>query len=71
MNNSTLETLAWVLIYGGLLAACLGLFVWLQAQPAAPALGLGLIAGGLVFAVLGAALILVRARRAPEAGEEP
>lgn len=69
MKNQTLETLAWVLIYGGLLAACLGLFVLLQAVPPMPQLGWGLIAGGAVFSFIGAALIVVRARRGPESGE--
>ena len=59
MSNSALEKLVWVLIYGGLLAVCLGLFVRLQAA----AFGLHIIVGGAASTALGALLIWVRSRR--------
>jgi len=58
MKTSTLETLVWVLIYGGLLVLCLGLFVARRAD----ALGTLLMAGGALTAALGAVLIFVRSR---------
>ncbi len=62
MRNAGLEKLIWVLIYGGLLALCLGLFVARQDGT----LGGWLIGGGAVTAIVGAALIAVRARRGPD-----
>ena len=59
MSNSALEKLVWVLIYGGLLVVCLGIF----AKRADAAFGWALIAGGAVAAVLGAVLIYVRSLR--------
>lgn len=64
MSNATLEKLTWVLIYGGLLTLCLGVFVL---REAAPALGWGLVAGGVVAAVLGLLAAWRRSRR-PAAG---
>ena len=61
MSNSALEKLIWVLIYAGLLAVCLGLFVRLRDG----ALGLSIIAGGAAASALGAFLVWVRARRGP------
>jgi hypothetical protein len=60
VRNSSLEALAWVLIYGGLLALCLGLFVL---QPGPSALGWGLAGGGAVAALAGALLVWLRSRR--------
>lgn len=59
MNNRQLETLVWVLIYGGLLALCLGWFV----QPRDAALGTLLMGGGGGVTVLGILLIVLRSRR--------
>lgn len=63
MRNTTLEKLAWVLIYGGLLVLCLGIFVL---RVAAQALGWTLIAGGVTVALLGILAVWWRARRPPE-----
>ncbi|MEJ7930033.1 hypothetical protein WG922_08615 [Ramlibacter sp. AN1015] len=54
------EALAWVLIYGGLFAAVLGLV----ARDDASVLGLALIAAGAVAVAGGIALIWLRARMA-------
>jgi hypothetical protein len=59
MSNDRLETLVWVLIYGGLLVLCLGLFV--KRQDAA--FGWSLVGFGAVAAVAGAVLVYVRSRR--------
>ena len=59
MKTSTIETLTWVLIYGGLLVLCLGIAVRRTAEP----LGTGLMAVGGVVAAAGFALIYVRSRR--------
>ena len=58
MKTSTLDFLIWVLVYGGLLAACLGLAV----RQTAGGWSLGLIGGGLVVALVGFGLIYVRSR---------
>lgn len=58
MTAATLETLVWILIYGGLLAVGLGLAVLRRHATTGGAL---LVAGGLAVA-LGAVLIVVRAR---------
>ncbi len=69
MKNTTLEKWVWVLIYGGLLTACLGIFMLLgPAGPDARAgggsgLGWALALLGGAAAVTGAVLIFVRARR--------
>ena len=62
MSNRGLEALVWVLIYGGLLTLCLGVFV-LRGDAG---LGWGLVIGGGVVAAVGAALVVVRARRPPD-----
>jgi len=62
MRNTTLDKLIWVLIYGGLLTLCLGIFV-LRTDAG---LGWGLVTGGGVVAAVGAALVVVRARRPPD-----
>ena len=61
MSNSTLEKLIWLLIYGGLLVLCLGLFVSRRDT----GLGGTLIALGGAAAALGAFLIWLRSRRGP------
>ncbi|AKJ29301.1 hypothetical protein [Caldimonas brevitalea] len=59
MKTSTLETWIWVLIYGGLLVLCLGVFVARRDE----ALGQGFMLVGAVAAVVGVVLIYVRSRR--------
>ncbi|KQW03041.1 hypothetical protein [Rhizobacter sp. Root1221] len=59
MKTSTIETLTWVLVYGGLLVVCLGIAV----RRTAESLGTVLMAGGGVVAAAGFALIYVRSRR--------
>jgi hypothetical protein len=59
MSNATLEKLAWVLIYSGLLAACLGLFLMRSDK----ALGGAIVAAGALDAAAGVALIWLRSRR--------
>jgi hypothetical protein len=58
MKTSTLDTLIWVLIYGGLIGVGLGLSV----QRSNDGLGTAVIAIGGVIAVVGFALIYVRSR---------
>jgi len=58
MSVQRIETLVWVLIYGGLLAACLGWFL----SPVRGPWGELLTTGGLVSAVVGVVLIVVRSR---------
>lgn len=53
-----LQQLIWVLIYGGLLTLVLGVSV----QRTDDALGWPMVAGGAVLALLGAGLVVVRAR---------
>ena len=53
-----LETLVWVLIYGGLLSLLVGLFMSRREEGA----GVELMVGGGILAVLGAALIYLRSR---------
>ena len=62
MRNATLDKLIWVLIYGGLLTLCLGLFM----RRGDAGLGWGFVIGGGAVAAVGAALIAVRARRPPD-----
>jgi hypothetical protein len=62
MSNATLEKLIWTLIYGGLLAGSLGLFV----VPGDATLGALLGFGGLAAAGLGAVLIWVRSLLEPK-----
>jgi hypothetical protein len=59
VSNSTLETLIWLLIYGGLLALCLGVFV----HRSSAVLGWVLVPLGGVAVLLGAVLVWVRSRR--------
>jgi hypothetical protein len=58
MSTHRIETLIWVLIYGGLLALCLGWFL----TPARGPWGVLLMAGGAVATLAGAVLIVVRSR---------
>lgn len=61
MKTSTVEALVWVLIYGGLLLLCLGVFVARTDAPLGWLLGL---AGGAIAAA-GVVLIYVRSRMGP------
>ena len=58
LNSKRLHKLIWVLVYGGLLTLVLGLSV----QRSDDDLGWGMVAAGLVLALLGFALVFVRAR---------
>jgi hypothetical protein len=58
MSIAAIDVLIWVLIYGGLLIVCLGVFVLRSAE----GLGWSLIGMGAVAAVAGAALVVVRSR---------
>jgi len=58
MNTNRIETLVWVLVYGGLLAIGLGIAV----QRSDAALGWGLVIAGGIAAALGVVLIWVRSR---------
>lgn len=63
MKTNTVETLIWVLIYGGLLILSLGIFV----APREQMLGNGLMLGGAAIACVGVVLIYVRSRmKSPE-----
>ena len=61
MKTSTIETWVWVLIYGGMLLASLGLFVYRSE----PALGWLLGSGGGAAAAAGVLLIFLRSRMRP------
>lgn len=58
VSAQRLETWTWVLIYGGLLLVCLGVFV----KRADAGLGWTLIAVGAVLAAVGVVMIFLRAR---------
>ena len=58
LNSKRLHTILWVLVYGGLLTLVLGLSV----QRSDDDLGWSMVAAGLVVALLGFALVFVRAR---------
>ena len=60
MKNSSIETLVWVLIYGGLIG--LGLGLAMQQQGAGVA-GHVLVVGGGIVAAAGVVLIWVRSHR--------
>jgi hypothetical protein len=62
MNTTTIEAWVWVLIYGGLFAVGVGVFLL---RGGAPAMGWMLVALGTVATVAGAALVVVRARMEP------
>lgn len=65
MKASTVETWVWVLIYGGLLAVSLGIFVMRQDG----AFGALITTAGGVAAVVGVVLIYVRSRMGDDAGD--
>ena len=58
LNSKLLHTLIWVLVYGGLLTLVLGLSV----QRSDDDLGWSMVAAGFAVALLGFALVFVRAR---------
>ena len=58
LTSKRLHTAIWVLVYGGLLTLVLGLSV----QRSDDDLGWSMVAAGLVVALLGFALVCVRAR---------
>ena len=58
LSSKRLHTIIWVLVYGGLLTLVLGLSV----QRSEDDLGWSMVAAGLVVALLGFALVFVRAR---------
>lgn len=58
MRSTTVETLAWVLIFSGLLLACLGLF----AMSSDVRMGRALLFFGGTEAAIGAALVWWRSR---------
>lgn len=58
MKSTTVETLAWILIYSGLLLACLGLFAWSSDAR----MGRALLVFGGSEAVVGGALVWWRSR---------
>lgn len=60
MNNTTLGKLIWVLIYGGLLAVVLGLVI----QKTDGSVGWPLVGVGALVALVGAALVFLRSKRA-------
>ena len=59
MSNQRLETLTWVLIYGGLLVLSLALFVLREHAP----FGWALVVIGAAGTVAGVVLVWVRSRR--------
>lgn len=61
MKPSTVEALVWVLIYGGLLLLCLGLFV----ARTDGSLGWLLVLAGGALAAAGVLLIYLRSRMGP------
>jgi uncharacterized membrane protein HdeD (DUF308 family) len=61
MSARNLERLTWVLIYGGILLGCLGLF----ARDAAPTLGTALLVVGALDIVAGLLCIVIRSRMRP------
>jgi hypothetical protein len=61
MSAQKIETLAWVLLYGGLLGAIVGWFV----APARGPLGELLITAGAIAAGAGIVLIVMRSRMKP------
>jgi O-antigen/teichoic acid export membrane protein len=58
MSVQRIETLTWVLIYGGLIAICLGWFL----TPTHGPWGELLMTGGVIGAAVGIVLIIVRSR---------
>jgi hypothetical protein len=62
MKTEALEKLIWILIFGGLLVAALGLFVARQDPTDSNAFGGSLMSFGGVAAAVGVVLIYVRSR---------
>lgn len=63
MNKAQVGSWVWVLIYGGLLTACVAVFVLrATAEGASASLGWGMLIAGAVATAAGAALVVVRAR---------
>ena len=61
MKPSTVEALVWILVYGGLLLLCLGLFV----ARADGTLGWLLVLAGGGIATAGVVLVYIRSRMGP------
>jgi len=61
MKTSTVEALVWVLVYGGLLLLCLGLFV----ARSNTMLGWLMVLAGGAIAAAGVLLIYLRSRMGP------
>jgi hypothetical protein len=61
MPTHRIETLTWLLIYGGLISMSLGWFV----TPLQGPWGELMISGGIVAAIVGAVLIFVRSKMKP------
>jgi hypothetical protein len=61
MPTQRIETLTWVLIYGGLISMSLGWFV----TPTKGPWGELMISGGIVAAIVGVVLIFVRSKMKP------
>lgn len=59
MDKKRIESLIWVLVYGGLLSVSVGSFV---IHAGGEALGWTMVAVGMALTVAGAALVVVRAR---------
>lgn len=66
MKTTTAETLAWALIYGGLLLASLGLFL----APRDAFIGSAVIIAGLAAAAAGVLLIWLRSRMKDDPKEQ-
>jgi F0F1-type ATP synthase assembly protein I len=60
LSVAHMEIATWVLIFGGLAGAGLGIFV--DRQPGGAVLGAAFIVGGLIAVALGIVLIVVRSR---------
>lgn len=58
MSIKAMETWTWVLIYGGLLTLCVGVFAMRQSD----GLGWTLVLGGAALAAVGVVLIVLRSR---------
>lgn len=69
MKTSTVETWAWVLLYGGLLLLCVAIFAWRGSA----AVGGWLLGAGLAGSVGGILLIIARSRMRgdPPPGDAP
>ena len=61
MSAQRIETLTWVLIYGGLVSLSLGWFI----TPLRGPWGELMITGGIVAAIVGVVMIVVRSKMKP------